>query len=463
MKVVIFGIGKFYQRRKGELLSDTEIELIAIVDNNVEIQGTYIDGIPVFAVEQSITLDFDIILLMSRRANEMKLQLSKLGVDTNRIWYWRRFKSEKERGKFHFYCGDLISTSVKKKILIISTDLGYTGGALAAVYAAKALQKRNYFVVLAAPNGDPVFINEMKSNGLNLMICSALPYLYQEEFAFVEQFDAVIVNVFPMILCASEISKRKPVVWWIHEASDFYDANLIEFSEYANKERLSNIDIYGVSRIAQENFNHHFFNRITNTLAYGIPDEYQLPVEKNMKDRIVFAIIGGVTYRKAQDIFLEAVKEMRKEVKNEASFWIIGSFGQDSYSIRIKELALQEPSVSLLGEMTREEIRKAFSDIDVLVCPSREDPLPIVVTEAMMHGKVCIVSDSIGMVDYIVEGENGFMFKNDNIHSFSEKMDWVIRNRDKLMQIGQNARETYEKYFTLDCFGERLEKILQNL
>lgn len=463
MKIVVFGAGRFYQRRKEELLADTDVCLVAIIDNNREIQGTELDGIPVFAVERIGMLDFDIVLLMSTAAGEMKKQLVESGVDTKKIWYWRRYKSEKEKGTFYFHCGHRAVCSGKKRVLIISTDLGYSGGALAAVYGAKALRQRNYEVVLAAPGGNPVFIKEIKNQGLNIVICPALPYLYEEELALIEQFDVVIVNVFPMLLCASEISKRKPVVWWIHEASNFYEATLLQFDEYAKEEQFEGAEIYGVSRIAQENFNYYFPNRITRTLAYGIPDESGAIACKGGKDRIVFAVIGAVTSRKAQDLFLEAVKNIDGQLKNKALFWIIGLMGQDSYCDRIRDMVSHETSAVHLGEMTREEIQKAFDQIDVLVCPSWEDPLPIVVTEALMYGKACIVSDSIGMADYIVEGQNGFIFPKGNGSALSEKMEWIMGNRDQLCQIGQKARKTYEKHFTLERFGERLEQTLQNV
>ena len=160
---------------------------------------------------------------------------------------------------------------------------------------------------------------------------------------------------------------------------------------------------------------------------------------------------------------MEAIKYLGLELKNKALFWIIGLLGQDSYSSRVKEMASDETSVAFLGEMTRREIQRVFEEIDVLVCPSVEDPLPIVVTEALMYGKTCIVSDSIGMADYIAEGQNGFVFPKGNGEALSERMEWIIENRELLWQIGQNARQTYENHFTLDRFGERLEEILQKV
>ena len=460
VKVIVFGAGRFYEKRKEKLLSDPDVERVAFIDNNRDIQGTYIDGIPVMAVHQIAALSFDVVLHMSAKTLDMKKQLLDMGIDVKKIWCWTRFESEKNKGRFFFFCGNPNVLPTGKKVLIISTDLGYNGGSLAAVYAAKALEKRNYNVVVAAPGGNAVFIREFKNDGLNIMICSALPYLYSEELAFVEKFDFVIVNVFQMMLCAKAISRSKPVIWWIHEPMAFYEPVLEQFGEYVRQDRFKNIRIFAVSRIAQKGFNHYFPERMIETLAYGIPDEQSGINDERKSSKMVFAVIGGVIPLKAQDIFLKAIKKVSGELKKEALFWIIGLVGRDSYGDEIIELASQEPSVVFGGEMNREEIRKAYGKIDVLVCPSMEECMSIVVTESMMHSNVCIVSDSAGMADYIENGENGFIFKTGDIDDLAEKMNYVLCNREKLPLIGRNARKTYEKQFTMDLFEERLDNIL---
>jgi 3-methyladenine DNA glycosylase Tag len=40
-------------------------------------------------------------------------------------------------------------------------------------------------------------------------------------------------------------------------------------------------------------------------------------------------------------------------------------------------------------------------------------------------------------------------------------MRWCVENRDKLDAIGQNARKTYEAYFSMEKFGERLEDVVE--
>ena len=457
MKIVIFGVGGFYCEKKDELLSYTNVVRTAYIDNNRQLHGTYIDGILILAVKHIVELDFDKIILMSLRVEEMKKQLFGLGIEAEKIWTWQRFRGEQQRGSFQFYCGEQKPYNRKKKVLIITTDLNYNGGTLAAVYAGIELKRHGYGVTVAAPGGNNTLINEIQSENLNIMICRALPCLFAEELAFVEQFDIIFVNVFQMICCASEISPLKPVIWWIHEPSEFYKIFMAQFIEYTAGDWMDKVQIYAVSRIAQRNFNDYFPDKINKTLAYGIPDKRKQMAQNKKNTKIVFAIIGTVTLNKGQDIFLEAIKKINKNQKACTEFWIIGAFFEDSYCNAIKTLAGEENAVKFLGEMTRKEIQNAYSEIDVLVCPSREDSLPIVVTEAMMYGKTCIVSDATGVVDYISHGENGLVCKKGDAEDLAEKIKWVFCNKEKLQQIGANARLVYEKYFTMACFGDRLE------
>ena len=92
----------------------------------------------------------------------------------------------------------------------------------------------------------------------------------------------------------------------------------------------------------------------------------------------------------------------------------------------------------------------------MVVCPSREDPLPIVMTEAMMYRKPCIASDSTGTADYIKDGINGFVCKTEDSEDLCEKMRYFIHHQEKIEIMGKEARKVYEEYFTMDKFADRL-------
>lgn len=461
MKLVIFGIGKYFLNRKEKLFQLCEnAKIVCYIDNN-QSEDMVFDGLKVLKPYQLKNVVYDKILLMSRSHLEMKSQLIALGYEEESIWTWEQFMCEMLHGNFEFFCGNSSNSKNNRKILIISTDLNYNGGSIAAVYAARALSN-SYEVVLAAPGGDKKFVREMVTYGINILLCPAILYMGNEELYLIKQFDAIMVNVFQMLPVVCQVSKLRPTLWWIHEPSDLYKDILECFSYFLNQNSFDNVNIKAVSRVPKANFNTYFPNRIQKTLAYGIPDKYVKNTNSKAKGNLVFAIIGGVMPRKAQDVFIKAIDLMHREIQFgiDIEYWIIGEIGENEYCNLIRQMSKMNNQIKIKGNLIREEIEKAYQEIDVVVCSSYEDSLPIVMTEGMMYEKVCIASDAIGTADYIQNEVNGLIFKTGDAVDLAEKMRWVINHRDKLQEIGKNARKTYEENFTMEKFGQRLEEAI---
>lgn len=458
-KVLVFGTGLFYKNRKDHLIgiSYNKAEIVGFLDNNAE-NICECDGKPVFHPNDIKTLEFDLVVLMSKSLDEMKEQLIKMGIGKQKIIDWDTYRREMSRGVFRFYCG-LNEVLPKKNILVLSDYLDYNGGAMVAVYAVKVLYQKGYNVILAAQDGNENYVQEIADSGINVMICSDIHYFKAEEQFLIRQFDVVLVNTFPMLPCAVRISKIKPVLWWMHEPSYFYPIFVSRFKQYIDKDAFKNINIKAVSRIAQNNFNNYCSNEINSILSFGIPDNLG-KIESKQNSKIVFALIGYVENNKAQEVFLNAIVGLSEQEKRNTEFWLIGAVGNKEYFEKIENIAERETSVYIKGLMSQEDIVKAYEEIDVMVCPSYEDTFSVVITEGMMYAKPCIVSDTTGVAEYVHDGENGFVIKAGDVIALSEKLKYFIHNRESITRMGMKARETYEKYFTMDRFGEVLESSL---
>ncbi len=459
MKSIIFGIGNYYQEQKEKLYRFNEIEIMAFTDNNSLLWGQKLNDILIISPDKIQTFEYDNILIMSIHVCDIYKQLRSLGVDEKRIVSWERFCKEQRKNDIRLIGAVKNEETIRKKVLIVTQDLKYDGGSLAAIYAAKALNDSRLSVVLMAPNGNETLIREVTKQGIVIAICPSLPYIFEIQKRWIEQFDAVIVNLFTMVESAFEISKIRPTLWWIHEASIIYKPIMMKYIACFQQFDMSKISIYAVSDIARQNFNREYKHAIRNTLSVSIPDVAGINSdEKSRTEKIVFAIIGTVHPLKAQDIFLKSASIVGNEMKSE--FWVIGKIEDNEYCQNIKEMAANIESVKVLGELTRADIEKCFRDIDVLVCVSQEETLSITVIEAMMSGKVCITTENTGISDYIRNEVNGFVIPHNNITALTEKMQWIIENRDRAQKIGQEARKTYEKYFTMDVFGKNIQKAL---
>ena len=154
---------------------------------------------------------------------------------------------------------------------------------------------------------------------------------------------------------------------------------------------------------------------------------------------------------------MEAVKKIPAEKKNAISFEIVGKYIEPV--IDMDKVLKENPEIQYIGEMSQRALNDYFAGLDLLVCPSRDDPMPVVVTQAMQYGIPCIVSDQVGQSEYIIDGKNGFVFPTENIKALKEKIIYCIDHKDILSDIGQESRKIYENYFSVEAMEENLLRI----
>ena len=87
------------------------------------------------------------------------------------------------------------------------------------------------------------------------------------------------------------------------------------------------------------------------------------------------------------------------------------------------------------------EMYKEYQDMDVFIVSSTEDGTPNPALEAAACGRP-IISNAIGnMPEFIKDGYNGFIVER-KIEAYVEKIKWFRENRDKMIEMGNNARQT---------------------
>lgn len=171
--------------------------------------------------------------------------------------------------------------------------------------------------------------------------------------------------------------------------------------------------------------------------------------------KTVFVTIGYIEWRKGQDILIEAIGRIPQHILAETEFLLIG---QDT-SVMANELKTKTadmPYVKVCGTVSRQEIHSILNNCDMLICPSREDPMPTVCAEAMMHHVPCIVSDATGTSEYIKDGYDGFLFKSEDVKELAQKIQWCVENRDMIPEMGDRAYQIYKTVFSEKAFESKL-------
>lgn len=463
MKFLLFGTGDYYERYKKWFIRD---DVLALLDNSPDKQNTALDGLCVLAPEEGIKLPYDAIVILSFYVKEMRQQLTELGVPASTVYHFYDLHGliySRENKKRIEYYGDAEkvinsggSDLKEKKVLLLSHDLTLGGPSIALYHAARILLKHEYRVVYASMLDGPLKEKLLLEN-IPVVVDVNLQIEKMANADWTKEFSLIICNTINYHVFLSERDTGIPVIWWLHDASFFYDGIHPDALRSLSRK---NLKVYSVGPIPGNAIKKLLPDLYVERLLYGVEDTVShnggVPFKRN---KVCFVIIGYVGEIKGHDILIEAIHDLTANIRQEAIFYFVGQ-NTSVIARQLSKKAEDIPEIVMTGPVGRDGVHQILEDADVLICPSREDSMPTVAAEAMMHCVPCIVSDATGTAEYITNGVDGLIIPNQDIQALSEKIEWCVKNRPNLRRMGEKARRVYEKVFSLEAFEERLMEIV---
>jgi glycosyltransferase involved in cell wall biosynthesis len=104
-----------------------------------------------------------------------------------------------------------------------------------------------------------------------------------------------------------------------------------------------------------------------------------------------------------------------------------------------------------------------FKQADILVHPARHEGWGVVIQEAMASGCPVIGSKETGAAfDLVQDGRNGFLVNADDPEMLYERMKWFVKQPDRVVAMGRQAREDVARY-TPESGAERMLQISRSI
>ena len=451
--IIIFGVGEYYQRYKEKL---KKYNIIAFIDNDSTKQNTEIDNIKVLAPEMISALKYDYIYLMSRDWCQMKKQLECLGIEEGVIRNHILLEKEYEFWEIPLSWHS-IDCAWPPDFLLISYSLGRTGAPVALLTAAKVLKCMGYKPLILS-NEDGPLREEALIADIPIVIDEGIVSDVTRLEYWAEKVDYIIVNTIMYYQVLEEYRSNKPIIWWLHDSKQYYTM----LTEGTDREHSlpDFVRPYAVGPIAAKNFEDVYCLK-PNNLLYGM-EQYDVDLTGDT-EKIVVSIIGSIVHRKGQDLLFGAFEKLPEEIKRRIEVWVVGA-GDINFLPELSgedvERIMATQKIRFWGEVSTEEVKKLYADTDILVCPSREDPMPIVVTEAMMLGIPIIVSDGCGTAPIIEMNNIGLIVKRDDVQALSEAICYACQHLHDLLRDVERRKSVFQEYFSLDVFSDNIKKIL---
>ena len=121
--------------------------------------------------------------------------------------------------------------------------------------------------------------------------------------------------------------------------------------------------------------------------------------------------------------------------------------GGGSQGARIRQILMNGgvmDRVHFGGQVTYNDLPRWYNMADIYISPSHVDGSSVSLMEALACGVPSLVSDIPGNKEWIVEGENGWLFRDGDADDLASKILHAIKSRRSLKQIGESARKTAE-------------------
>ena len=377
-----------------------------------------------------------------------------------------RTVGESEKGGICRHDIELVRTqhASAKTVLLISHEFSQTGAPRALLNMGLMLKKRGVFpFVLSLLNGS--LEDEVRDLGFGYVVEPFLSVKLAMQNQLVEEFlscfDIVVFNTLDTVRLLQNFPERGArKICWLHEGRYSYDY----FQTFLDIPSLfSKLDrIYAVGDYAKSFAVKQVEGKMQiGSLLYGIPDialEEDKQVEEKDIQKLNLVLPGSLTIRKGQKVLLKALSLLPRSVRKQLNVYLVGPRVERKVERAIRHCRYS--CVKYLGEMPHDDLLRLFKDMDVVLSPSLDDPMPIVCTEAMILQKAIIVSENTGTAAFIKNGVNGYKIPADDSKALAEAIKYVLAHREELPRWGKAARRIYDENFTMEVFERNVQELI---
>ena len=100
--------------------------------------------------------------------------------------------------------------------------------------------------------------------------------------------------------------------------------------------------------------------------------------------------------------------------------------------------------VTFGGQISQTDLPRWYHMADLYISPSHVDGSSVSLMEALACGLPCLVSDIPANKEWVVENENGWLFRDGDANHLAEKILAVVSQIEKLPEIGRASRRSAE-------------------
>lgn len=187
-------------------------------------------------------------------------------------------------------------------------------------------------------------------------------------------------------------------------------------------------------------------------------------IDKNKKG---IAILGRVREQKGVHLFVRSCIELLEKYPDYTAV-IVGSISASNEAF-VKQLQTEINKAGLAeriifaGEQNFADIPKIFSALSLVVALSDNEGFGLTILEAMSSGAAVLASEAGAWPEVVREGVDGYVVPVNDLPAVIEKMDLLLSDQDKLVQMGNNGRKRVLEHYSVQREAKQLVDFFRGL
>ncbi len=201
----------------------------------------------------------------------------------------------------------------------------------------------------------------------------------------------------------------------------------------------------------------------TIVFPWGVDLEHFKPSTSNLRPSI-FTLFCNRSWepRYGVDVLARAFVQVAQQNEN-VNLLMLGSGSQGNVIRQILQNGGVLDRVAFGGHVSQTDLPNWYHRADLYISPSHVDGSSVSLMEALACGIPCLVSDIPANKEWVVEDENGWLFRDGDANHLAEKILAAISQREKLPEIGRSNRKLAEMRADWKKNAEALMNVYRSL